>query len=113
MKAVLLALLVLTLVSAECEDIWGNYTNQLGSSVVFDFQEGTVVGCYQTAVTNGLHYCDPDQKCSILLGTYQNVKDGCLLSFIVQWEMCDINNNTVSSTTSWIGKFYNGDKQIL
>ena len=97
--------------AGKCESIEGNWTNELGSTALFaDFNDGTFIGRYQTKVTGGVHYCDPNQIASILSGTYQDTKDGCLLNFVVQWDMCDQNNNTIFSTTTWIGKYFSKDK---
>ena len=111
---VLIFLLVLFAYScADCAFMLGNWTNELGSLALFDdFVGGTFIGRYETKATNNAHYCHSDQVASTLFGTYQDTKDGCLVSFSVQWDMCDQNNNTKYSVTTWTGKYFTEDKQF-
>ena len=80
--------------------IAGNWTNQLGSSVTFECQDGILSGRYNSAVGNASNYYN-------LRGTYTMsgpaLKDATI-GFSVAWNNTARGNS--QSTTSWTGVHY-------
>ena len=96
-------------VSATSDYITGNWTNQLGSNVTFKCSDGIITGTYNTAVVSNKNKNEIPPP-TPLYGTYQNVLDGILLTFAVQWKFQNFKTGEyVYSTTTWNGKFYLSD----
>jgi hypothetical protein len=94
-----------------------HWINELGSNVSFQLNYGMITGVYQTAVVSKPEKNDVPLKTN-LFGTYQEVPNGLLITFNVQWKFTDkmtryvgstsksLTKEVKHSTTTWIGRWY-------
>jgi len=82
----------------------GKFTNNLGSHCTLIAKDGIITGTYYTKPSRGKLIQDGFP----IHGTYNQVKDGALLSFIVTYKIEGTNNEGLErySTACWNGKVY-------